>query len=164
MTEEKRKALWIIIRDALARMTSDLSERDSVVEVGGHTCGRRLVYAGGSQWCGCGRDWDTTESAWAWVIDSRYIFTCPKLFGFDGHNMIERQTPYYLQPDFAETPPEAPNGEPLDRAPIRVLIAIGSAIHCAEDSAKRRQAIEEDEVDRLISVLSPTPASPAVPA
>ena len=38
---------------------------------------------GGSQWCGCGRDWESVDSAWAWVVDEIYVLSHPDLFGFD---------------------------------------------------------------------------------
>lgn len=156
MKTEKRKELMAAIKAAVSEMTADESDAQSIVQVAGHTISRRLVYAGCSQWSGCGRDWDETQSGWAWVIDGAYLLTRPSLGGFNGHNMIEQQSQYYLQPNFAEWPPTGPEGDPMDKPSTRLLLEIASAIHCAREAVIRRQAIEDSEADRLLGLLAPT--------
>lgn len=115
--------------------------------VGGHTITDEYVYAGMSQWMGCGRDWDASAHAYAWLVDGEYQLTFPKLDYFDGHNNIERQTKYYRQGDRAETPPGEPNGEPLERVPDKVLIEIAKgladaiAAHTAEQERQNSEAL-----------------------
>lgn len=141
MTKEARRALRAVIVD---RLDDDMMP----ITVGGHTITNQYVYAGCSQWCGCGRDWDETQHAMAWIVNGEYQLTFPKLDYFDGHNQIERQSAYYLQPDRGETPPSEPCGEPLLRVPDRALIDIGKGLlaalteHAAEQSADDREAVK----------------------
>jgi hypothetical protein len=118
------------------------------LDVGGHTITEQLVYAGCSQWSGCDRDWDESQSAEAWIVDGQYQLSFPQLDYFDGHNRIERQSKYYLQPDRSETPPGEPIGEPLQRVPNRVLLEIAMGLadsiakHAAEQLAQDKAALE----------------------
>jgi hypothetical protein len=148
MKKEARKAL----REAIvAKLNDDMLP----MVVGGHTISNKMVYAGGSQWTGCDRDWDTSENAWAWLVDGQYMLTYPgNMFGFDGHNMIERQTGYYRQPDRSETPPEEPIGEPLLRVPDDVLLAIGKGLADAIAAHEARQQAEDQDAIKLATKLA----------
>lgn len=154
MTKENRKNLREKIVAALDEMTSEQSNRQSVVTIGGHTVSRRLVYAGGSQWSGCGRNWERVESGWAWVLDDEYRLTAPDLFGFDGHNIIERQTGYYLQDDYDEqTTPEHDGRDNIDRVPNRILIEIARGLIAAKNEAATVAAKEDEEATAVIAKL-----------
>ena len=154
MTKIQRKALRKKIVETIDEMTSEVNNRESIVTIGGHTISRRLVYAGGSQWSGCGRDWDETESGWAWVVDGQYGLTTPSLFGFDGHNRIERQTQVYLQDGYDEqTVPEHDGRDPLCRAPGRVMIEIGRGILAAKELAATAEQEEQTQAGNLLAVL-----------
>ena len=154
MTKENRKQIRSRIIAAVDTMTEELSSRQSVVTIGGHKIARRLMYAGCSQWTGCGRDWDETQSGWGWVVDGEYRLTAPDLGGFDGHNMIERQTGYYLQDGYDEqTRPEHDGRSPLDRAPNRILIEIAKGLVAAQAAAEAAAQAEDTEAAQLISVL-----------
>lgn len=123
--------------------------------IGGHTITDQYVYAGGSQWSGCGRDWDTSEHAYAWIVDGQWMLTFPgDMFGFDGHNIIERQTEYYLQGDRAEECPSEPRGEPLLRVPDAVLIAIGKGLSEAIAEHEAKQKSEDQEAINLAATLT----------
>ncbi len=147
MKKEARKALRFAILD-------QLDDDMMPLEVGGHTITDQLVYAGCSQWCQAGREWDTAQSAMAYIVDGRWQFTFPKLDFFDGNNQIERQSKYYLQPDRSESPPDGPEGEPLERVPDTVLIAIGKGLEAAIKAHKARQNAEDQEAIRLAGVLA----------
>lgn len=140
MTKEARKSLRAAIID-------QLDDDMMPLEVAGHTITDQYVYAGCSQWCGANRDWDASNHATAYIIDGQYQLTFPKLDYFDGHNQIERQTGYYLQPDRAEEPPTEPIGEPLEGVPDRILIEIGKGLaealarHAAEQQAQDQEAL-----------------------
>lgn len=154
MTKEHRKALRDTIIAAVNEMTAENSNKESVVSIGGHEIARRLIYAGGSQWCGCGRDWETVESGWAWVVDSDYRLTAPDLFGFDGHNMIERQTEYYLQDGYDEqTTPEHDGRDAIDRVPNRILIAIGRGLIAAQTAAASYSDKEDAEATEILEKM-----------
>ncbi len=162
MTKENRKTLRSKIIFALDEITSEMSNRQSVVEIGGHTISRRLLYAGCSQWTGCGREWDETQSGWAWVADDEYRLTAPDLGGFDGHNMIERQTGYYLQDGYDEqTTPEHDGRNEIDRVPNRVLIEIGSGLVESKKLAAEAAVKEDADATAILSAMAPTgnPAS-----
>ena len=122
--------------------------------VGGHTVTLGLVYAGCSQWSGCGRDWDTTRAETAMIVDGQYQLTYPKLDYFDGHNQIERQSRYYLQPDRSETPPDGPVGEPLERVPDKILLAIAAGLAEAIAAHEAAQDQEDAAAADLIARLS----------
>lgn len=146
MTKENRKNLREKIVAALNEMTSEQSNRQSVVPIGAHTLSRRLLYAGGSQWTDCGRDWETVESGWAWVCDGEYRLTAPNLFGFDGHNIIERQTGFYLQDGYDEqTTPEHDGRDEIDRVPNRILIEIGRGL--AEARSQAAEVASREDLD-----------------
>jgi len=154
MNNETRKQLKEKIITALNEITEEQSNRMSVVTVGGHEIARRLIYAGGSQWAGCGRDWDSTESGWGWVVGDEYYLTVPDLFGFDGHNMIERQTGLYLQDGYDEqTTPEHDGRSPLDRVPSPVLIAIGRGLVAARKQAEVAAAASDADAATLLRAL-----------
>lgn len=154
MTKIQRKTIREKIIGAITEMTEENSNKESVVSIGGHAIARRLIYAGGSQWCGCGRDWDRIESGWAWIVDGTYRLTTPELFGFDGHNMVEVQTGYYLSDSYDEhDQPEGPDGDPLDRVPNTVLLDIGRGLveaRAQADAAKKSQA---EAAEKLIADL-----------
>lgn len=147
MKTEARKALRKAILD---KLDDDMMP----LEIGGHTITDQLVYAGCSQWCGCDRDWDVAQSAMAYIVDGQWQLTFPNLSYFDGHNQIEQQSKYYLQPDRAETPPEEPVGQPLQRVPDKVLIEIGKGLEAALAKHETEQAEQDQEAERLASVLS----------
>jgi hypothetical protein len=155
MTKIQRKTIREKIIAAINEITAENSNKDSVVTIGGHAIERRLLFAGGSQWCGCGRDWDSCESGWAWVVDGEYRLTTPDLFGFDGHNMIETQTGYYLMSGYDQhaTPPGEPDGDPLDRVPNAVLIEIGRGLVEAKNKAEAAAAAEAGAADELLAKL-----------
>lgn len=154
MTKEQRNELRQKIVDAIDQMTEHQTNRQSVVTIGGHTISRRLVYAGGSQWTGCGRDWDEVESGWAWIIDDIYRLESPKLFGFDGNNFIERQTGYYLQDGYdPQTVPVHDGRDELDTVPRRVLLEIGRGLAEAQAAAKAERAKEAAEATDILSKL-----------
>jgi hypothetical protein len=149
MTKIQRKTIREKIIAAVTEMTAEESNRNSVVTVGGHELSRRLIYAGGSQWCGCDRDWDSTESGWAWVVDDQYRLTTPDLFGFNGHNIIEVQTPYYLQDGYDEqTTPEHDGRDSMDQVPNAILIEIARGLVAAQNAAAaaEKQSAEAEEV------------------
>jgi hypothetical protein len=155
MTKMQRKQIREKIIEAIKAMTEEESNEGSVVDIGGHEIAMRLVYAGGSQWCGCGRDWDTTESGWCWIVDSQYRLTTPDLFGFDGHNMIEVQTGYYLVGHYDEqTVPSEPDGDPLDRVPNAVLIEIARGLADAKAKFEAHAAQSSSEAEDLIAKLA----------
>ena len=141
MNKETRKSLRAAI---LAQLDDDMMP----LAVGGHTITDQYVYAGCSQWSGCGRDWDVSQHAYAWIVDGEYQLTFPDLAYCDGHNQIERQSSYYLQPDRSETPPSEPIGEPLLRVPDPILLEIAKGLakavagHEAQQTAEDGQAIE----------------------
>jgi len=147
MNKEARKALREAI---LAQLDDDMMP----LAVGGHTITDQLVYAGCSQWSGCGRDWEDVRSDYAWIVDGQWQLTFPKLDYFDGHNQIYRQSRYYLQPDRSEQPPNGPVGEPLLRVPDKVLIEIGKGLAAAIEAHKQQQATEDGEATRIASVLA----------
>ena len=155
MTKIQRKELRAKIIEAVESITSDQSNKESVVTIGGHTIERRLLFAGGSQWCGCGRDWDSCESGWAWVVDGDYRLTTPDLFGFDGHNMIETQTGYYLMSGYDPhaQPPGEPDGDPLDRVPNAILIEIARGLVAAREAAETAAKSEATAADELLAKL-----------
>lgn len=147
MTKETRKALRASI---VAKLDDDMMPLD----VGGHTITNQLVYAGCSQWCGCGRDWDETRAKEAYIVDAQYQLTFPSLDYFDGHNQIARQTGYYLQPDRAETPPSEPIGEPLQRVPDKVLLEIAQGLAEAIATHEEQQKAQEAAAAELIAKLA----------
>jgi hypothetical protein len=154
MTKENRKQLRAKIIAAITAMTEEASNRQSVVTICGHTISRRLMYAGCSQWTGCGREWDETQSGWGWVIDDEYRLTAPDLGGFDGHNMIERQTGYYLQDGYDEqTTPEHDGRNEIDRVPNRILIEIGRGLVEAQKQAADTAAKEDTDATSLLAAL-----------
>jgi hypothetical protein len=154
MNKENRKNLLVKIVAALDEMTSgEMSNRQSVT-IGGHKIARRLLYAGGSQWTGCGRDWERIECGWAWVADGEYMVTVPGLFGWDGHNMVARQTPYYLLDGYDEqATPEHDGRSPLDRVPNPILLQIAKGLAAAQASAKAAAQAEDTEAAQLLSAL-----------
>jgi hypothetical protein len=152
MTKENREALRERIENALNSITAQESNQDSTIAISEHTVSRRLLYAGGSQWSN--RDWDRTESGWAWVIDEQYFLTEPQLFGFDGHNMIERQTPLYLQDGYdCQTVPEHDGRDPVTRAPARILLEIARGLVAAQAEVKARNAKEDEDAAVLLGQL-----------
>lgn len=151
MTKEQRKEIRTRIISSIDEMMIEESNKDASVEIGGHTISRRLLYAGGSQWAACDRAWDSTESGWAWVVDEQYHLTTPDLFGFDGHNIIERQTPYYLQDE--QTTPEHDGRDGIGRVPNRVLIEIAKGLVEATKAAKEREEAEAAEATKLLEAL-----------
>ena len=151
MKKEARKAIRQAI---LAQLDDDMMP----LEVGGHTITDQQVYAGCSQWSGCDRDWDEAVNAYAWIVDGQYQLTFPKLDYFDGHNQIERQSKYYLQPDRSETPPSEPIGEPLLAVPDRVLLEIAKGLADAIAAQANRQAAEDQEAIALAAKLTPCDA------
>ena len=155
MTKIQRQELRAKIIAALDEMTASESNQDSIVTIGGHELSRRLLYAGGSQWCGCGRDWDITESGWGWVVDGQYRLSAPELFGFDGHNKIERQTGYYLQDGYDEqTVPDHDGRDSIERVPGRVLLEIGRGLVEAQRQAAEAEAESAKEADAILAELS----------
>lgn len=140
MNKEARESLR-------AAIVEKLDDDMMPIAIGGHMVTDEYVYAGGSQWCGQGRDWDTSEHAFAWIVDGQWMLTFPNMFGFDGHNMIERQTGYYLQGDMAEACPDGQEGEPLERVPDAVLLEIAKglaesiAAHAANNQLRDQEAI-----------------------
>ena len=155
MTKIQRKTIREKIIAAIEAITAESSTKDSVVTIGNHKLERRLLFAGGSQWTGCGREWDSCESGWAWVVDGEYRLTTPSLFGFDGHNMIETQTGYYLMTGYDEnaTPPGEPDGDPLDRVPNAILIEIARGIAAAREAAETTAKEQATAADELIGKL-----------
>jgi hypothetical protein len=80
------------------------------------------------------------------VCDDEYRLTVPDLFGFDGHNMIERQTGYYLQDGYDEqTTPEHDGRNEIDRVPNRILIEIGRGL--VEAHRQAADAASKDDAD-----------------
>lgn len=155
MNKTQRSELRKTIISAIVDMTADEDNKNSTVRVGGHEIARRLLYAGGSQWCGCGRDWDSVESGWAWVVDDQYRLTVPDLFGFDGHNMIERQTGYYLQDGYdPQTTPDHDGRGEVDRVPGRILLEIGRGLIEARAKAQEAADAEEAEAGKVLQTLS----------
>lgn len=154
MTKDQRKQIREKIIKAIDEMTRDQSNRESVVEIAGHTIRRRLMYAGGSQWHGCDRDWDRVESGWGWVVDDTYRLTAPELFGFDGRNIIERQTGYYLQDGYDEqTTPEHDGRDEIDKVPNRILLVIARGLCEAQEAAKAERLAQSAEADRLLAAM-----------
>jgi len=155
MTKIQRKIIRGKIIAAVSEITAEESNKNSVVTIGGHEIARRLIYAGGGQWTGCGRDWDSIESGWAWIVDGQYRLTTPDLFGFDGHNMIDLQTGYYLQHSYDEhtTPGEA-EGDPLDRVPNAILIEIARGIVTAREVAEKNQEEQSVVAEEIIEKLA----------
>jgi len=154
MTKENRKQIRAKIIAALDEMTSEQDNRQSVVTIGGHEIARRLLYAGGSQWTGCGREWESMESGWGWVVDGEFRLTAPDLFGFDGHNMIERQTGYYLQDGYDEqTTPSHDGRDPVDRVTNRILIDIARGLVAAQQQAEQSAAAEDTAAAELLAAL-----------
>lgn len=148
MKKEARKTLRAAI---LEQLNDDMMP----LNIGGHTVTDQLVFAGGSQWTDCGCDWDTSESAYAYIVDGEYQLTFPgDMFGFDGHNMIERQTEYYLQPDRSETPPCEPIGEPLRRVPDSILIEIAKGLTDAITAHEQEQSAQSQEAIALAARLA----------
>jgi hypothetical protein len=85
-------------------------------------------------------------------IDSRR----PSWGGFDGHNMIERQTGYYLQDGYDEQTAAVHDGrDEIDRTPNRILIEIGRGIVEAESLAASQRAQEDIEATEVLARLSP---------
>lgn len=151
MTKIQRKELRAKIITAINELTTD-GERSVVV--GGYQITRRLLYAGGSQWSGCERDWDRVESGWGLVVDDSYRLTSPDLFGFDGHNMIERQTGYYLQDGYDDqTTPEHDGRDPLDVVPSRILLAIGRGLVEARKQAQEAEAASTAEAEKILAEI-----------
>lgn len=146
MTKETRKALRQAILD-------QLNDDMMPLKVDGHEITDQLVYAGCSQWSCAGREWEETQSAWAYIVDGEYQLTYPKLDYFNGHNQIEQQTKYYLQPDRAETPPDGPIGEPLRRVPDSVLLEIASGLAVALATHNARHTAEDQEAIALTAKL-----------
>jgi hypothetical protein len=154
MTKENRKTLREKIIGAINEITAEMSNRQSVVEIGGHSISRRLLYAGCSQWAVCGREWDETQSGWAWVVDGEYRLTAPELGGFDGHNMLSRQTGYYLQDGYDEqTTPEHDGRNEIDRVPSRILVEIGRGLIEAQRQAADAAAKEDTAAAAVIAEL-----------
>lgn len=154
MTKEQREALREKIVAALGEITAGASKRESVATIGGHTIAYRLVYAGGSQWTGCGRDWETVENGWAWVVDGEHRLTSPRLFGFDGRNVIERQTGYYLQDGYdPQTVPAHDGRAELDPVPARVLIEIGRGLIEAREAARKVAEAQESEAAAILAKI-----------
>jgi len=155
MTKLQRQSLREKIITAVYAITADKSNKESRVTIGGHEIARRLLYAGGSQWCGCGRDWDYCESGWAWVVDGEYRLTTPSLFGFNGHNWIETQTGYYLMSgyDARAKPPGETDGDPLDSVPNAVLIEIARGIVAAREAAETAAKNQATAAAELIRKL-----------
>ena len=151
MKKEARKALRQAILD-------QLNDDMMPLEVGGHTITDQQVYAGCSQWSCDGREWDETQNGYAYIVDGQYQLTFPKLDYFDGHNQIERQTKYYLQPDRSETPPSEPIGEPLLTVPDRILLEIAKGLADAIAAHTARQAAEDQEAIALAAKLAPCDA------
>ena len=147
MTKEARKALRKAILD---KLSDDMLPLD----VGGHTIKEQLVYAGCSQWSQEDRHWDETQSARACIVDSEYQLSFPKLDYFNGHNQIERQTKYYLQPDRAEEPPDHPIGEPLLNVPDSVLLEIAKGLAAAIAAQQAHNTAEDHEAIALAAALS----------
>jgi hypothetical protein len=147
MNKETRKALHAAILD---KLDDDMMP----LEVGGHTITDQYVYAGCSQWSGCDRDWDSSQNAYAYIVDGQYQLTFPDLGYFDGHNQIERQSKFYLQPDRAETPPDGPEGEPLERVPDKVLLEIAKGLADAIDAHRKAQEAQDGEAANLIARIS----------
>jgi len=146
MNKETRKAVRAAILD---KLTDDMMP----FTVGGHTITDQLVYAGCSQWMGCERDWDETCNAYAYIVDGQWQLTFPDLRYFNGHNHIERQTKYYLQPDRSETPPGEPIGEPLERVPDKVLLEIAKGLAEAISAHETEQKAQDTEGLALVARL-----------
>ena len=147
MKSDAKKALRLAIIDQLDNSMLPL-------EAGGHIITNQLVYAGCSQWDQAGREWDTPRSDCAKIVDGQWQLTFPRLSFFDGHNQIERQTKYYLQPDRAEDPPTGPIGDPLLSVPDKVLLEIARGLAEAIEAHKERQAVEDQEAIELVARLS----------
>lgn len=148
MNKDARKALRTAI---IAKLDDDMMP----LEIGGHTITDQLVYAGCSQWSQSGREWDESCSARAWIVDGQYQLTFPRLDYFDGHNQIERQSQYYLQPDRSETPPSEAIGEPLLNVPDSILIAIGKGLAEAIAAHELKQQAEDQAAIELAAKLAP---------
>ena len=152
MTQVARKALRAAI---LAQLDDDMMP----LTVGAHTITDQPVYAGCSQWCGCDRDWDSSRAAYAYIVDGQYQMTFPDLSYFDGHNNIERQSAYYLQPDRGEEPPSEAIGEPLLRVPDKVLLEIAAGLEAAITAHGQAQSAQDEEAIRLAAALVVTPTT-----
>lgn len=148
MNTQQRKNLRKVILD---KLTDDMMP----LTVGGHTITDQYVFAGCSQWSGCGRDWDETRHGYAYIVDGEYQLTFPDLSYFDGHNNIERQSAYYLQPDRAEEPPTEPVGEPLLKVPDPILIEIADGLVKAIEAHAAEQAAQDAKAAELASKLAP---------
>lgn len=144
MNKETRKALRAAV---IAKMNDDMLP----LEVGGHTITNQLVYAGCSQWSCAGREWEDSQSTKDWIVDGQYQLTFTKLDYFDGHNQIERQTKYYLQPDRSETPPDGPIGEPLRKVPDAIMLEIAQGLDDAIAAHDKAQAEQDRKALQLIS-------------
>jgi hypothetical protein len=147
MNAEKRKELR---QSILAELEDDMMP----LEVGNHTITNQLVYAGCSQWCQKDREWDDSQNAYAYIVDGEYQLSFPNLDYFDGHNNIERQTKFYLQPDRSEDPPGEPIGEPLLRVPNSILLEIAKGLVDAVTAHAAKQEAEDVEAQNLIDRLS----------
>lgn len=141
-------------KDLKKAILDKLSDDMLPLSVGGHTITDSLVYAGCSQWIGCGRDWDSSRSDYAYIVDGEYQLTFPNLSYFDGHNNIERQSEYYLQPDRSETPPEEPIGEPLLRVPDHILIEIAKGLADTIATREREQREQDQAAEDLVAKLA----------
>ena len=146
MKAETRKTLMAAI---INKLTDDMLP----LSVGGHTIEDRIVYAGCSQWSVCGRAWDESRSRYAWIVDGQYQLTFPNLAYFDGHNQIERQTKFYLQPDRSETPPAHAIGDPLVRVPDRVLLDIAAGLAEAIAAHEAEQRSQDSSAVALVAKL-----------
>lgn len=151
MKQEQRMAIKEKIIEAVEKITENLSNRMSEVTIGGHKIARRLVYAGGSQWSGCDREWDEIENGWCWVVNDSHTLSTPKLFGSNGRNMIERQTGYYLQSGYdPHSVPNQEDGDLLNKVPDSVLIEIGSGIVEAKKNAANTETDQQKMAEALI--------------
>lgn len=146
MKNEARKELRKAILDKL-------NDEMMPLEVGGHTIADQQVYAGCSQWCQDGRQWDETRNAYAYIVDGEYQLTFPDLDYFNGHNQIEKQTAYYIQPDRSESPPDGPVGEPLLKVPDRILLEIAKGLVEAIAQHNQQQETQDQAAEGLVSQL-----------
>ena len=138
-------------------MTSEKSNDESVVTIGGHAIARRLLYAGGSRWpsseiaavamsASVEHDWDVTESGWAWVIDGKYRLDTPNLFDLA---MIELRTGYYLLDGYDEwTSPKHDGRDPIYRVPDHILLDIHRGLVAAVKAAKDAELKESAEASK----------------
>lgn len=144
MTREIRKKLR---KELLHNLCDDMMP----LTVAGHTITDQYVYAGCSQWCQQDRHWDETRHAYAYIVDGQYQLTFPELDYHDGHNRIEIQTQYYLQPDRSEVPPSGPEGEPLQRVPDKVLLEIAAGL---SDAIAAHQAKKSEDDTRAVDLIT----------